>query len=73
MTDDDQRMEREIRKIAYEIWDSAGRPEGKDREHWEAAKERWAFQQQDRTAEPAETPNPAPRRAPPKQASHPAP
>lgn len=26
-----------IRLRAYEIWEAAGRPAGKDREHWEQA------------------------------------
>ena len=27
----------EIRRIAYEIWQAEGEPEGRDREHWERA------------------------------------
>lgn len=42
MADYDQ-AEREIRKIAYDLWIQEGRPEGRDREHWAAAKEIWAF------------------------------
>jgi len=39
----DDKSQREIRKIAYGIWMQEGQPEGRDREHWEAAKEIWAF------------------------------
>ncbi len=38
-----EKSQREIRKIAYAIWMQEGQPEGRDREHWEAAKEIWAF------------------------------
>lgn len=39
----DEKSQREITKIAHELWERDGRPEGRDREHWEAAKELWAF------------------------------
>ena len=39
----DEKSQREITKIAHELWEKDGRPEGRDREHWEAAKELWAF------------------------------
>jgi hypothetical protein len=39
----DEKTQREIRKIAYALWVRDGQPEGRDREHWEAAKEIWAF------------------------------
>ncbi|CAM5210950.1 hypothetical protein ARD30_03280 [Bosea thiooxidans] len=39
----DEKSQREIRKIAYALWLKDGQPEGRDREHWEAAKEIWAF------------------------------
>jgi hypothetical protein len=39
----DEKTQREIRKIAHELWEKDGRPEGRDREHWEAAKELWAY------------------------------
>ena len=45
----DDKSQREIRRIAYGIWMQAGQPEGRDREHWEAAKEIWAFRSRDRT------------------------
>jgi hypothetical protein len=35
--------EREIRRIAYALWMEQGQPEGRDHEHWEAAKAIWAF------------------------------
>lgn len=30
--------EAEIRAYAYQLWEKAGRPEGRDKEFWEAAK-----------------------------------
>jgi len=36
----------EIRRLAYEIWLKEGQPDGRDREHWEAAKAAWAIQRQ---------------------------
>ncbi len=39
----DEKSQHEIRKIAYELWVKDGQPEGRDREHWEAAKEIWAY------------------------------
>lgn len=39
----DEKSQREIRRIAYGLWMQEGQPEGRDREHWEAAKEIWAF------------------------------
>ena len=39
----DDKTQHEIRKIAYALWVKDGQPEGRDREHWEAAKEIWAF------------------------------
>lgn len=39
----DDKTQHEIRKIAYALWIKEGQPEGRDREHWEAAKEIWAF------------------------------
>lgn len=45
----EDRAHREIRRIAYEIWEREGRPEGRDREHWEMAKEMWAFQHSEET------------------------
>ena len=37
------KAEREIRRIAYSLWMQDGQPEGRDREHWEAAKAIWNF------------------------------
>ena len=34
----------EIRRLAYQIWVKEGQPEGRDREHWAAAKAAWAMQ-----------------------------
>lgn len=39
----DEKSQHEIRKIAYGLWIKDGQPEGRDREHWEAAKEIWAY------------------------------
>ncbi|WP_187640056.1 DUF2934 domain-containing protein [Bosea sp. F3-2] len=39
----DEKSQREIRKIAYALWIKDGQPEGRDREHWDAAKEIWAY------------------------------
>ena len=39
----DDKTQHEIRKIAYDLWIKDGQPEGRDREHWEAAKDIWAF------------------------------
>ena len=39
----DDKAQHEIRKIAYGLWIRDGQPGGRDREHWEAAKEIWAF------------------------------
>lgn len=39
----DDKTQHEIRKIAYGLWLKDGQPEGRDREHWEAAKEIWAY------------------------------
>lgn len=35
--DDETDHEARIRERAYEIWESAGRPEGREQEHWYAA------------------------------------
>lgn len=43
--------EREIRKIAYRLWMEEGQPDGRDREHWERAKEIWNFRHRDDEAE----------------------
>ena len=40
MADDDER----IAKKAHELWEAEGRPHGRDREHWDAAKEIIAIQ-----------------------------
>lgn len=43
----DDKAQREIRRIAYGLWAQEGQPEGRDREHWEAAKEIWSFRNRD--------------------------
>lgn len=47
------KAEREIRRIAYALWMEEGQPDGRDREHWEAAKAIWTFR--NRTEEIADT------------------
>ncbi|RXT57601.1 hypothetical protein B6S44_04120 [Bosea sp. Tri-44] len=47
------KAEREIRKIAYALWMEQGQPEGRDHQHWEAAKEIWNFR--NRTTEVVDT------------------
>lgn len=37
----DDKAQREIRRIAYSLWAQEGQPEGRDREHWERAKVIW--------------------------------
>ena len=41
----------EVRLIAYQIWESEGRPEGKDLEHWYQAEAIWAETQSSQEAE----------------------
>lgn len=45
--------EAEIRRIAYRLWINEGQPEGRDRHHWETAKEIWAFQTRNMPDSPA--------------------
>lgn len=59
----DEKSQHEIRKIAYALWIRDGQPEGRDREHWEAAKEIWAYRShnhvlddEDASRQPAEAP-----------------
>jgi hypothetical protein len=33
----DPEIERKVRERAYSIWEEEGRPQGKDRQHWERA------------------------------------
>lgn len=49
----DDKTQHEIRKIAYALWIKDGQPEGRDREHWEAAKEIWAFRSHNHVLEEA--------------------
>ena len=53
--------EAEIQKVAYQLWQEAGCPEGRDLEHWLAAKE-WL---RHRTAIPGRAPLVAPLPPPP--------
>jgi Protein of unknown function (DUF2934) len=57
--------EERIRRKAYELWLSEGRPEGRDRDHWELARELVAIEDSQKTtlqprpvddSEPAEPP-----------------
>jgi hypothetical protein len=52
----DDKARHEIRKIAYALWIEEGQPEGRDREHWEAAKEIWAFRSHDHARSDTEAP-----------------
>jgi hypothetical protein len=36
---DDQELEQRIRERAFEIWIEEGQPYGKDKEHWEKARQ----------------------------------
>lgn len=51
---DVSKVDREIRKIAYALWMEEGQPEGRDREHWKAAKEIWNFRNREEEVEPAD-------------------
>ena len=42
--EDRQKLEERIRERAYRIWEREGRPEGRDREHWELAREEVAIE-----------------------------
>lgn len=46
--------QREIRRIASTLWMEQGQPEGRDREHWETAKEIWRFRNRDALADGAD-------------------
>lgn len=35
---DEAEMERRIRERAYRMWEDEGRPDGRDKEHWERAR-----------------------------------
>jgi hypothetical protein len=48
------KADREIRKIAYALWMEEGQPEGRDREHWKAAKQIWNFRNREEEVEPAD-------------------
>ncbi len=49
-------LDERIKQRAYEIWESEGRPDGKDEEHWHRA----AAEIRGETAVGGEAPNPAP-------------
>jgi hypothetical protein len=51
----DTDLEQRIRVRAYELWLEEGKPEGKDKEHWERAKA-----EIEELAEPAIGPSPGP-------------
>ena len=42
-------MEKVIRELAYELWEQAGRPDGRSDEFWFAA--RYEFERREETAE----------------------
>ena len=51
----DTELEQRIRVRAYELWLEEGKPEGKDKEHWERAQT-----EIEKLAEPAIGPSPGP-------------
>ena len=60
MTDDEE-LERRIRERAYQIWLAEGKPQGRDKQHWELA--RMALAEKDgleSTLLPPEPPKPEP-------------
>jgi hypothetical protein len=72
MAYDEKELEERIRLKAYEIWLEEGRPQGRDKEHWELAK--FAVAQQDglsATLLPPEPPRPEPTEAVKNQAESP--
>jgi hypothetical protein len=72
MAYDEKALEDRIRLKAYEIWMEEGRPQGREKEHWELAK--FAIAQQDglsTTLLPPEPPRPEPIEAVKNQAEFP--
>ncbi|MGO4171828.1 DUF2934 domain-containing protein [Bosea sp. TAF32] len=68
----DEKSQHEIRKIAYALWIKDGQPEGRDREHWDAAKEIWAYRSHNHVLEDENVSRPSGQQAaemPSKQAS----
>ena len=55
---DDDTDHAEIRRLAYQIWLQEGQPEGRDREHWAAAKAAWAMKR--RSLQEVDEQQPAP-------------
>jgi hypothetical protein len=51
MPNDDE-IDQRIRERAYLLWLDEGRPEGRDKQHWEIARE--AIEREDRSADGAE-------------------
>ncbi|MBL4609190.1 DUF2934 domain-containing protein [Halopseudomonas sp.] len=48
--------EERIRELAYQIWESEGRPEGQTEKHWEMARKLMESQEQGELTPPPETP-----------------
>lgn len=54
----DDKAQREIRRIAYALWAEEGQPEGRDREHWERAKIIWGARNNEAAGPGEETTHP---------------
>lgn len=48
-----EQQDQRIRELAYQIWESEGRPEGEEARHWEMARKLAESEQQGETAKPA--------------------
>ena len=59
--DEEAELERRIRERAYDLWQQDGRPEGREAEHWERARQLIAIED---NPEAATLPNPAARGRP---------
>jgi hypothetical protein len=57
---DERDMEERIRERAYYIWLQEGRPEGRDKEHWELAKAQIVAEEQQQADQSDKTPIPGP-------------
>ena len=57
---DERDMEERIRERAFHIWIQEGRPEGRDKEHWELAKAQIAAEEQQSADQGEKAPIPGP-------------
>lgn len=69
----DMDQQRRIRERAYEIWEREGRPEGRDREHWQQAAAEIAAAERAAGASLAPEAPPTPTPAAPTRRSRPVP